>query len=315
MPPEQNTETTAPEWVSNISDDGLKTTLSQFESPDAFFKAAGIEAPKAVEKDWREQITEEDGKKFAERYTDLNAFTKGALDLRKQLSNAIVRPGKDAKPEQIAAYNKALGIPEKPEEYEFSDLPTGKDLTDEAKQSRQEWATRFHSLGVSKTAAKELSKLMTADITKAEQAQAEADKAFATAQESKLRDEWKGDFDKNKTMANRAYNEIAQRAGISVEELGKIETKDGRFLMDNADIVRLFAVIGREMSEGSLGPILTESEKETLGDELHSLRKQISEAQAEGDSKRANLLYQRELALVAKMDGDKPLVGSQARAA
>ncbi len=32
-------EATAPEWVESIEDEGLRTSLGQFESMDAFFEA------------------------------------------------------------------------------------------------------------------------------------------------------------------------------------------------------------------------------------------------------------------------------------
>ena len=296
-----NSEVSAPEWVANVKDDGLKETLSKYETQDKFLETIGYQPP-----DWRQAIQDEDGKKFAADSTDINHLVRRAVDLRKQVSNAIIRPGKDAKPEQIAAYHKALGIPEKPEDYEFPEL-SKEDLTEEVQQSRKVWSSRFHELGVSKTAAKKLSGLLNEDLTKAMQAQQKADKDYAEAQETQLREEWKGDYDKNKTIANRAFNEIANRSGIKIDDLTKIEMKNGRFLMDQAEIVKLFATLGREMSEGTLGPVLTDADREGAEEQLATVRKQISEAQSEGNSKRANSLYQKEQALLGRIHGDKSI--------
>ena len=106
-------EITTPEWVENIQleDDGLRTTLSGFDTQEAFFEKIGYKPPEPQEKDWREFIEGEDGQKYAERFTDLNSLVSGSIDMRKQLSSAIVPPGKDASDEQIAAYRKAIGIP------------------------------------------------------------------------------------------------------------------------------------------------------------------------------------------------------------
>ena len=69
------------------------------------------------------------------------------------------------------------------------------------------------------------------------------------------------------------------------------------------------------MSEGNLGPNLNESEIDAIEDEVRDVRKKISEAQQAGDSKRANQLYQKEQSLLAKMAGNKPVVGAEGRAA
>lgn len=302
-------------WHESIKDDGLKGTLSKYESQDKLFEAIGYKPPEPKVLDWREQIKDDDAKKFAESSTDVTHLVKRALDMRSKLSNAIIRPGKNASPEEVSAYRKALGIPEKHEEYEFPELPAEK-LTPEVKESRAAWAKRFHDLSIPKETAKTLLQLVGDDSTKFKEAQVQADKEFAQQSEAALRSEWKGDeYDKNKNLANRAFSELASRAGIPVDVLSKLETKDGRFLMDRPELVKLFAVVGREMAEGTLGPTLTESEAETIDGQIKDLRTQQAEAQSSGNSKLANTLYQKEQALIAKRSGNKPIVGAQGRSA
>jgi len=263
--------------------------------------------------DWRSDLPD-DLKKTAERFTSKADAIRAIADLRKRESQVRV-PGKNASEDEVAAYHKAIGIPENPEDYEFADLPEDQ-LTDDIKASRQVWGQRFKELGIPARAAKEMSKLINEDTEKMMALQIESDKAFAKSQEEALRSEWRGeDFDKNKTLANRAFSEIANRAGINLDDLTKIETKDGRFLMDRAEMVKVFAVIGREMSEGSLGPAMSESERDTTEDQIREVRKQISEAQSVGDSKLSNKLYQKEQDLIKKLSGSNAIVGSEGRAA
>lgn len=262
--------------------------------------------------DWRSDLPE-DLRKTADRFASKADAVRAIESFRKRESQVRV-PGKDATDEEKAAYRKATGIPEKAELYEFPELPKDQGLTDEIKTSRQIWGQRFHALGLPNETAKSLMKLVNEDSQKYISMQVEADKVFAKSQEETLKSEWKDDFDKNKTLANRAFSQIATRAGLNLEDLAKIETKDGRFLMDRAEILRIFSVIGREMSEGTLGPALTEDERDTVADEIRDTRKQIAEAQSAGDSKRADKLYQKELALVTKKSGSKPVVGSHGRA-
>ncbi len=299
------------EWVSSIEDADLKTSLGKFESQEKFFEAAGIETPKAPEpKDWRAEVPDE-LKKTADRFTSPEDVFRAIEDFRKRDSHVRV-PGKDAKDEEVSAYHKAIGVPDKAEGYEFPEVK-GQELTEEMKASRTEWGKRFHDLNISKDTAKALIQQVNEDAVKMMESQVTADKEFSKSQEDALRSEWKGgDYDKNKTLANRAFSEIAERAGLNLDDLTKIETKDGRFLMDRAEMLKIFSVIGREMAEGSLGPTLTDSERDTVEDQIIELRKQI---EAEPNSKRKNQLYQKELALVAKMEGDKPIVGAAGRVA
>ena len=290
----------------------VEPATSPAETPKESPKEAPKAAPKeAAADDWRSDLPE-DLRKTAERFTSKADALRAIVALQKREGHVRV-PGKDASEEEKAAYRKAIGIPDKPEAYEF---PEAKDITDEIKASREAWGKRFHDLGIPKPAAKALMEMVTEDVEKHFSAQVEADKAFAKAQEEALRNEWKGpEFEKNKTLANRAFAEVANRAGLKIEDLTKIETKDGRFLLDRAEIVKLFSIIGREMDEGTLGPTLTESERETLGDQIRDVRKQIADAQSDGDSRRANQLYQKEQNLIAKTKGNKPIIGSQGRIA
>lgn len=263
--------------------------------------------------DWRSDLPE-DLKKPAERFASKADAVRAIVAFQKR-DGQIRVPGKNATDEEKAAYRKAIGIPEKADGYEFPELAEGQ-LTDEIKASRSEWSKRFFDLGVPKDMANALIKMVSEDGEKHLKAQIDADKAFAKKQQEILKSEWKGDdYDKNIILANRAFSEIANRAGISVDALKTIETKDGRFLMDRAEMLKLFSVIGREMAEGTLGPALSEDERETLDDQIRDVRKQINEAQTNKDSKLANLLYKKEQALIAKSKGSKPIVGSQGRAA
>ena len=265
-----------------------------------------------LNQDWTADLPD-DLKETGKRFTSKADAVRAINDFRKRESQVRV-PGKNATPEEIATYHKAIGIPEKPEDYEFSPLPEGLELTEELKASRLEWAKKFQSLGVTKEAAKELSKIANDEALREVKAEKEADEAFVKQQEAALRNEWKGEeYDRNKTLANRAFTDIANRTGLKLDDLTKIETKDGRFLMDRAEIVRMFAAIGREMSEGSIGPTLTDSEKDTVDDQIRNVRAQVAEAQASGDSKRANKLYQNEQALIAKREGSKAIVGARGR--
>jgi len=288
-------------WLDSVEDEGVKESLGQFENQDALFEAIGYKSPdpEKVDTPWGEGF-DDDLKETADRFASKQDAVRAIQSFRKRESQVRV-PGKDASDEEIASYQKAIGVPESAAEYEFPEVSED-DMTDEIKASRETWANHFKELNISKDTAKALSKLVGEDAAKDQEAQIEADKAFVEKQEAALRSEWKGeDYDKNMTLANRAFKDVAERAGIDIESLNQIETKDGRLLMDRPEFSKMFAAIGREMSEGSLG--MSDSERGTAEDQVSDIRKQISEAQARGDSKAANSLFSREQELLDKIEG------------
>jgi len=305
---EETVET--PEWVSSIEDADLKSALSKFESQDKLLETIGYKAP---EFDWKEAITDEDGKAFAKSSTDLNHFVRRALDMRKRESLVRV-PGKDATDEEKATYYKAIGVPEDIKGYEFPAIPE-EQMTPEIQASRNQWAERFHSLNIPKEAATALIQAVAEDSAAAQAAQAKADEDYVKAQEETLKSEWKGDdYDKNIEVAKRAFQNIAERAGLNVNDVLNIEGKDGRSLLGRAEVVKMFATLAKEMGESTFGPMLSESEMETLDDQISELRDKQATAQAKGDSNLANKLYQQEQTLLEKKD-NSPIVGSRGRAA
>ncbi len=206
-------------------------------------------------------------------------------------------------------------MPESPDKYEFPEIPKDQ-MTEDRKVSRETWGKRLHEHKVPNETAKALIKYLSEDAQKAEVAQAEARAAFVKQQEAALRKEWPGEeFKTNREVANRALGEIVNRTGVDLDELKKVKLDNGNFLLDDARMLKIFANIGRDMSEGTLGPTLTESESESIQEEIEGIRAKISEAQDKGDSKKANKLYEKEQALIARLKGDQPIVGSRGRAA
>lgn len=301
------------EWYSGIADEGLRGAASKFESEQALHDALGI---KPASDDWRASIQDEDTLKLAKDSPDVAHFAKRALEMRQKLSKAISPPGKDAKPEDVAAYRKAMEIPETHEGYEWPDLPEGQDLTDEIKASREAWGKRFHELDISAPAAKQLAAWVNEDQAAYEARIVAEDKKFADDTEAKLKEKWQGDeFDRNTKASERAIVTLAERAEIDVQDLRHMELKNGRFLLDDPNVRQLFAQVGLEMTEGGLGPALTDSERNDINSQLKTIRDGIASAQDKGDNKEANRLYQEEQRLIGKLQGSAPIVGAQGRAA
>lgn len=291
-------------WTESFSDEH-KESLSGFESQEKLFEAINYKVPEVEAKDWREGLSD-DLKKTADRYASREDAIRSIQESRKRESLVRV-PGKDATDDDKAAYHKAIGVPETSEGYEFK-LAEGVESTPEIEASNKVWAERMHETKTSVESFNKFVGWMNEDVAAAEEAQAADDATYVKESEEDLKAEWKGDdYEKNTTLANKAFTEVANRAGINLEELKTIETKSGRFLMDDPRMLKLFSVVGREMSEGTLGSTLSEGERDTMDDQVSEIQAKIDAAQAAGNSKEADKLYQRKLALIGKRDGDKPI--------
>ncbi|MCR4282377.1 MAG: hypothetical protein NUV72_05055, partial [Bauldia sp.] len=224
-------------------------------------------------------------------------------------------PARDAKPEEVTAYRKAMDIPDDPKGYEIAKPAHYEDeaFNSEAVQGRLSTIAKIaHDNGVSRPAFKafvdEYFKMEGGILA----AQVDADTTFANETDAQLKKDWGPDYPQNREYADRSFAKIAEMAKVDVKTLREIETKGGRFLMDDPNMLRIFAVLGREMGEGTLGALPSETDRAGANEQLRTLRAQISEAQATGDNRRANELYQQELTLTAKINGNQPIVGRAA---
>jgi hypothetical protein len=299
-------------WHASVADEPLRTAVSKFDSIDKAVAALGYKAPVApAPADWRAGITDPELKTQAERFTSPLDAVKSVVDLRKRESTAIRIPGEGAKPEEVAAYRKQIGVPETPEGYKFPDLAAGETLTDEMKASRALWAKRFHDRNVPAAVASALIDELRADTEAVLAGQVEADTAYAKEQDTVLRREWGADYDKNKEFANRA---ISRLFADQLDAVRAIEAKTGRFILDDARFVKAFAQIGREAAEGGLlAP--SDADRATIQDQIRTTRLKIEEAGAKGDRPEMNRLYAEEQRLIALQQGNAPIVGAQGRAA
>ena len=280
--------------------------------------AAPAPAPAPVDgAAWRALVTDADALKEAERTPDLNTAFKRIRDLTASNSKAIIIPGKDAPAERIQAYRKAMDIPDDAKGYEFTrpeHMPEETFKSPQVQNALGGFAKAMHDAGVSRAGAKAAWDFYTQAEAAAEKAQVEADKAFAATTADALRKDWPGaEYDKNSAFANRAFAVVAGKAGLSLDALRGIELKSGRYLMDDPNMLRLWAALGREMNEGSLGPAITDADRLGINDEIKAVRGKIDEAQAKGDSAEANRLYAIEQDLIKKRDGSSAIVGAAGR--
>jgi len=247
---------------------------------------------------WRELIQDEKLRKHAERFTTPDALVQANVDFRQKVSKAVVLPGKNASDEEVSAFRKAIGVPDSEEGYEFPQAAEGQELPEETIAAQKEWGKLFQDNNISKTAAKNI--LTAYEQFKVSEAEArlKADEAFAEETREYLKSQWKDEYDKNLIIASKAGEQVF---GEMYEDVKKIETKDGKFILDHPAIAMAFAKIGREMGEGVLGEALSDDQKDSLKDQVDSARAKRNEAHAKGNNKEARKWDQRERELLEKL--------------
>jgi hypothetical protein len=131
--------------------------------------------------------------------TDYLATTAKVSDLERKVGSSIPKLPDDATDEERGLYFDALGRPKEAKEYEFD----GEDKN--ASEWTSQWKQEFHSLGLTKAQAKELSSKFNGSIQKMVEAHNVALQNEYKTAETALKSEWGDKFDTNVELAKRLY--------------------------------------------------------------------------------------------------------------
>jgi hypothetical protein len=181
----------------------------------------------------------------AKDYKDTLSKYKSVPDMAKALANAnaligkkLGVPNEKSSPEEVAAFRRAMGVPESIEEYKFApdSLPEGMTWSDDMAKPYAEIA---HKHGIPPSAMKELvAQHAKSEMFKLEAIQATYDKQRTEAVQT-LQKEWGNDFGKNIGLAKQA----AKLAGVDANSHG----------FSDPEVVRGFVRMAQMMSEDKVG--------------------------------------------------------------
>lgn len=270
----------------------------------------------ALAEDWRASIENRDHRTFAERFPSVGDAVAFAYDQRQKLSTAIRPPGKDAGPEELAAFHRKLGVPETAAGYDIALPAEAAALAEnEAVRGRLDrFRAAMHAAGAPPATVQQAVSWFFEE-TAAEQVAIEKAQVAATeAQRDVLRQEWPGD-----EFARNA--EFAQRAARAFDPDGRfaefLENRklDGVALGDHPAFLRVFAAIGRGMTEDR--PRLGSGEHGVAQNEarIATLTREAHDALDRGDKETAERLFAERDALDKKLHGSGAIVGSGERVA
>jgi hypothetical protein len=127
------------------------------------------------------------------------------------------------------------------------------------------------------------------------------------ATEKELRKEWGKDYDPNVSIANRAMTQFG--GDDLVAFMNGSELKDGGTLANDPQMLRLFAKLGRQMSEDGVILPVEQDEAKDIEAKIDDLTIKALAALDSGDRLKADKLYTERTALSERLYGDAPIVG------
>lgn len=163
-------------------------------------------------------------------------------------------PGKDAPPEEIKAFQKAIGVPENPKDYvENLTLPNGIKLGDQDKQIASDFAEAMHKAGAPQSVMNEAYSWYLKNEELRAAAIDQQDDANKTQSLQALKAEWGPAFQRNTNAISSLFayapgGADMQNDGALFNRLLGGRMADGRIIGDDPDMVKFLVAIAKEVN-------------------------------------------------------------------
>ena len=203
---------------------------------------------------WLDRLPESlaEAKPTLGKFQSFGDLAKGYVSLQSLMgskANAVVIPGEKSTPEEIAAYRKAVGVPDAPEGYQLKpeQLPEGLSWDDELAKGFAEIA---HKHNIPPAAMKELTdRFVASEAAKLEVYAQSAEAELATGRQALVR-EYGGAYQANIQLAGRMANTL----GLDVNTPGLRDPNVVRALVGMAKMVSedKIAALGKDQAPGGV---------------------------------------------------------------
>lgn len=251
--------------------------------------------------DWRSGIPDGALADQAKRMASPTAAMQSIVDLRQKVSGALVIPGDDATDEERADFNTKLGVPASMDDIKIN-LPEGLDaslIPDDAGTAEIKAGLEgARAAGASQAVLDEVVSVYLGMKQQEATDRIEADKEFTKTSMAALEKEWGADTEDNKKIASNAASLLF---GDDFEAARLMETSDGNFLLDHPAMMKMFAKIGREMGDSSMGSFLSDDQKGSVMEKADEFRAKRNEALNKGDNAAAAKWDEAEREQLAKI--------------
>lgn len=198
----------------------------------------------ATTDDWRTRLSGGDDKRLRHlgRYQSETAFVEAALKDREAARNALKPLGDEPTDEEVAAYRKTFGVPDKPEGY-LEKLSDGLVVGDDDRPIVDEFLNAMHKTNAPANVTAAALETYYAIVEKQESEIAERVATAKREAEDDLRNEWGGDYRRNVNITQS----FLQTLPAEVQEVigGGFDGK-GIPLGNNAAVLRWLAGLALE---------------------------------------------------------------------
>jgi hypothetical protein len=228
-------------------------------------------APGDWPENWRELYAGADEKlqKEMARYASPKAALDALIASKQKIRSGELtkKPGKDALPEEIAAWREAQGVPEKPEGY-LEQLPQGLVIGEEDKEFIGSFAADMHGIDAPPAFVHKAIEFYYKTIDAQRQAEFDANMDAQQETLNVLQGEYGQHWLRNKNMIDGMLKSLPNGAG---EAIGNAVGPDGVAILNKPDVVRAFVQWAHQMNPvATLIPGATNPK--ALGDRLAELR-------------------------------------------
>lgn len=216
--------------------------------------------------DWREKLADHlaagDKKTYDKELRRLQRISdpSGVYGMYRELDNRlnggglIKVPGKDAKPEEIEAYRKSLGVPEKPEEYlKDLTLDNGAVIGEADKPMVADAMSAIHKAGATPDVAKAILNWYYGEQEKKAAELDEQDDTFRRESERALKDELGPAFQRTRNaigplFATAPGGTDTKNENALISRILGGRTADGRIIGNDPDVIRWLAGMAHEIN-------------------------------------------------------------------
>lgn len=190
--------------------------------------------------DWTTKLPEEMGDSRASmaKFKSLDEMAKAHIALEQKLGskeNMVSIPTEKSNPEQVAAYRKAMGVPEKVEDYKLTPEKFPEGVAPWPKELIAPFEAIAHKHNIPPAAMKEFVAENLRQSQMGIQAQAQNMAAHVEAGQKQLQTEWGSEYPKNIDLAKAA----ARTVGVDVNTPG----------FTDPNVVKAFVALAKKISD------------------------------------------------------------------
>lgn len=190
-------------------------------------------------------------------------------------------PGDDAKPEEVAEFNKSLGAPETHEDYlKNAKLENGAVLGDADKALAGSFAEHLHKVGAPQKVYDSALSWYLGHVEKQAADLDAADEANKTTTNKVLREEWGPRFERKRNSVGPLFETAP--GGADVKNPGSLmsrllggRTADGKLIGDDADVVRWLVSIAQDRNPAAAVVEEGAATSQTVDNEIAALEKRM----------------------------------------